>query len=276
LPDKFFLSSCESFVLWNAQGISALEELVMRDNRNVSEYLAEGHPAMEMARLIGEGIRREGSRCLGNAFEAEQGSHLCDEVIECDTIESLLRVCAVFYTRDTFLYRRVYTFLRSGASADEDTRRNLALYIALVRECFCIPGGSNPVQWERPILLYRGACFSVDTVVDYARRREEMIRWQGFTSTSSDVNVALRFPGSVLFEISVSDPVPSLAAISAFASENEFILTPYQWFDIRDVRWDSKYERWVFAIQETHPHAAIRQSWLRRVITAGPGLEAAF
>jgi hypothetical protein len=270
LSGNVSVSSCESFVLWNAERIKAIESVVMEDNRSVRDYLAEGHAAIEIARLTGEGIRREGSRCLETGSEGEQGNSLCDEVTECDTIESLLRACAVFYTRETFLYRRVNTFLRSGAFADEETGRNLGLYIGLLRQCFCFPGESNPVQWEHPNMVYRGASFSVDAVIDYARRPQEIIRWQGFTSTSSNVDVALGFPGRVLFEISISGPVASLGDISVFASENEFILTPYQWFEINDVRWDAKYQRWVFSIQERSRHLSIRRSWLQMATAVAP------
>jgi hypothetical protein len=111
----------------------------------------------------------------------------------------------------------------------------------------------------------------VDAVIDYARRSGEMIRWQGFASTSSDIRVALGFPGSVLFEISVSLPVVSLSSISVCQSEQEFVLTPYQWFVVNDVRWDAKYQRWIFAVDEGRDGGR-RESWLGRYLDgAVPG-----
>jgi hypothetical protein len=93
-------TSCESFVLWNAEHMRAIESVVMEDNRSVREYLSEVHQAAEIARLTGDGIRREGSRRLENASEVEQGNHLSDEIIECGTIDDILRLCAVFlYSR---------------------------------------------------------------------------------------------------------------------------------------------------------------------------------
>jgi hypothetical protein len=115
---------------------AAIESVVLADNRPVREFLAEGHSASEIAKLAGEGIRLEGSRCLEGPFEREQGRVFCEEMMECDTMETLLRKCAAFYTHDKFLFRRVNQFLRSSSEADEETGRNLGLYIGLLCECF--------------------------------------------------------------------------------------------------------------------------------------------
>jgi hypothetical protein len=181
-------------------------------------------------------------------------------MIECDRVDSLLRVCAVFYTRNTFLYRRVNHFLRSGLESDAETGRNLGLYIGLLRECFCVREGLGPLSWECPHVVYRGADFPLDIVADYARRAEELIRWQGFTSTSRDLRVALGFPGNVLFQISLNDSVVSLDEVSAFNTEHEFILTPYQCFSLRGVRWDYDCGRWILSVSEERKLAKL-PSW---------------
>jgi hypothetical protein len=248
----------DSFAVCNSD--QAIERIVIADDRSVQEFLGEGRPAEEIAKLAGEGIRREGFRCLQGSFEAEQGEALCQELIECHTIESVLRICAIIYTRDTFLYRRVNKFLRSGTESDGDTGRNLGLYIGLLRECFCICGRLSPVSWECPQVVYRGAHFSIDIVADYARRPDELIRWQGFTSSSGDRGVALSFLGTVLFEISLANPVPSLHAMSAFKNEQEFILSPYQRFSLSAVRWDCDCGRWIIAVAEEQDLPDVR-SW---------------
>jgi hypothetical protein len=120
----------------------------------------------------------------------------------------------------------VNRFLREGAGSDPETGRNLGLFIGLLRECFCVSGGLSPLVWERPATVYRGAKLSLDLAADYARRPGEMIRWQAFTSSSSDRGVALGFPGNVLFEISLWSSVPSLEAISAFKNDHEYVLSP--------------------------------------------------
>jgi hypothetical protein len=81
--------------------------------------------------------------------------------------------------------------------------------------------------------------------MDYARRPGETIRWQSFTSSSTDIKVALGFPGNVVFEISVLHPFVSLDEVSAFKSEHEFVLSPYQWFMIKDVRWAPQYDGYL-------------------------------
>jgi TPR repeat protein len=182
----------ESFALCNSEQV--IESVILNDGRGVREFLGEGPPAREIARLAGEGILREGERCLENGSEADQGRILSEQVIECDTIHSLLRVCAVCYTRDTFLYRRVNQFLRSSTGPATETGRNLGLYIGLLRECFCVSGGFSPLAWDRPAVVYRGANFALDILADYARRPDELIRWQGFTS-SRDVVATVRLIG---------------------------------------------------------------------------------
>jgi hypothetical protein len=241
-----------------------IDSVVLADGRSVQDFLRDGPPAQEIARLAGDGIRREGCRCVEGPFEAEQGKSLCEEMMKCDEIEAVLRTCAEFYTRDTFLYRRVNQFLRSSGEADAETGRNLGLYIALLRECFCVPNGSSSVAWESPQVVYRGANFSVDIVADYARRPDELIRWQGFTSSSRDLGVALGFPGNVLFEIALIYPVPSLDAISVFKNEHEFILSPYQRFFLNSVRWDGDCGRWVLSVGEVYGLMEVR-SWLVKV-----------
>jgi hypothetical protein len=153
-------------------------------------------------------------------------------VIQCHTIDTLLRTCAVAYTRNTFLYRRVNQFLRVSTDGQTETGRNLGLYIGLLRECFCVSAGSSPLSWECPTVVYRGAHFPVDILADYARRPDELIRWQGFTSSSRDMKVALGFPGNVLFEVALRDNVASLDEMSAFKHEHEYVLSPYQWFSL--------------------------------------------
>jgi hypothetical protein len=182
-------------------------------------------------------------------------------MIECDTIVSLLRTCAVFYTRNTFLYRRVNRVLRSGPDSDSETGRNLGLYIGLLRECFCVCGGLSPLSWDSPKVVYRGANFSLDILADYARRPEELIRWQGFTSSSRDQRVALDFPGNLLFEISLTHAVASLDDISAFRNERELILSPYQWFSLNCVRWDCDCGRWIVSVGEEQDSREVA-SWL--------------
>jgi TPR repeat protein len=254
LPER----ASDSFALSHSRRM--IGSLLLADNQSVPDFLGEEHPAGEIARLAGEGIRREGLRCLKGGFEGEQGTALCREMIECQTIESLLRMCAVFYTRNTFLYRRVNEFLRLAGESDAETGRNLGLYVGLLRECFCVSGGCNPLLWESPKLVYRGADLPLDTLVDYARRPEEWIRWPGFTSSSRLRSVALDFPGNVLFEVSLTDPVPSLNDISAFKNEEEFILSPYQWFELDRVRWDPECGRWIVTVGALSRTSAL-QSW---------------
>jgi hypothetical protein len=253
---------CESFALSTSDHF--IDSIVLADNRSVRDFLGESPPAAEIVRLSGEGIRREGSRCVADAFDKDQGRLLCEEMLKCDTMESVLRLCAVFYTRNTFLYRRVNQFLRSSREADVDTGRNLGLYIGLLRECFCVSGGSSPLLWESPTVVYRGADFTIDVVVDYARRPEELIRWQGFTSSSRDRKIALSFPGNVLFEISLAHPVASLDSVSAFKNEHEVILSPYQRFQLNCVRWDSECGRWILSVEEESNLPAVK-SWLVKV-----------
>jgi hypothetical protein len=115
---------------------------------------------------------------------------------------------------------------------------------------FCVRGGISPLSWEYPKAVYRGATFSLDILADYARRPGELIRWQGFASSSVDEQEAGRFGNNVLIELLLLHSVPSLAPVSVFKREQEFMLTPYQWFVISDVRWDSANGRWILSLAE--------------------------
>jgi hypothetical protein len=242
--------TCDSFGLSTSH--SVISSVVLGDNRNVQGFLGEAHSAKEIARLAGDGIHLEGRRCLGGPLESEAGRLLCEELIQCHDIPSLLRICAAFYTRNTFLYRRVNRFLRSSeeSESDRETGRNLGLYIGLLRECFCVRDGPSPVSWASPGVVYRGANFSLDIVADYVRGGGEIIRWQGFASASRDRGEALGFPGTVLFEILVGGAVASVDDVSAFKHEQEIILTPYHSFSLKGVRWDGDSRRWILSVSE--------------------------
>jgi hypothetical protein len=138
--------------------------------------------------------------------------------------------------------------MRETSNQDEETGRNIGIYIGFLRECFCVRSGLNPLEWRHPQTLYRGADFSVGVVVDYARRQTEQIWWQGFTSASADIDQARNFPGNVLFEIILADPVPSVSEYSAFPNEKEFILNPYQRFTLDGVRWSDSTSRWIIQV----------------------------
>jgi hypothetical protein len=149
------------------------------------------------------------------------------------------------------LYRRVNKFLRVGTESDRETGRNLGLYITLLRECFGIRKALSPVSWDRPKIVYRGANFRLDEIVEYARHPDEEFRWQGFTSSSRDRGVALDFPGNVLFQISLRHSVASLDEVSAFKHERECVLNPEGWFSVKSVRWDVDCGRWILSVSET-------------------------
>jgi hypothetical protein len=240
-----------SFELWNADRLRSIESVVLfNGHRSVREFLLSSPPpsVVELSAMIGEGIVREGNRCLCGDRDPSKAQIMFDELRGCSDIQSLLRLCVNFYTRATFLYRAVNKFMRETSNQDEETGRNIGIYIGILRECFCVRSGLNPLEWNIPQNLYRGANFSIEVIVDYARRGSEHIWWQSFTSTSSDIDRARRFPGNVLFEISVVDPVPSLAEHSAYPEEQEFILNPYQQFNLGGVHWSDSTRRWIIQL----------------------------
>jgi hypothetical protein len=240
----------ESFAL--STSLPVIELVVLRNYQPVGEFLREGHPAREIARIAGDGIAMEGGRCLGGPGELGEGRALCAEIVQCDDIPSLLRTCARIYTQDTFLYRRVNRLLRSSAESESDreTGRNLGLYIGLLRECFCVRDGPSPLSWSSSGVVYRGADFGLDILADYVRGAGETIRWQGFASSSRDRGAALGFARNVLFEILLDGSVPSLDDISAYRHEQEIVLTPHQDFAIEGVRWDGDCRRWILSVSE--------------------------
>jgi hypothetical protein len=140
--------------------------------------------------------------------------------------------------------------MRETSDRDEETGRNIGIYIGVVRECFCVRSDLNPLSWSIPAKLYRGAKFPVGVVVDYARRQYEHIWWQGFTSASSDINQARKFEGNVMLEILLTDSAPSLSHYSAFPQEQEFVLNPYQQFTLNGVRWSHSLGRWIIQVEE--------------------------
>jgi hypothetical protein len=240
-----------SFELWNADRLRSIESVVLFDgHRSVREFLLSSPPpsVSELSVLIGEGIVREGNRCLHSPRDPLNGYIMFDEMRQCGDIRSLLQLCVNFYTRATFLYRAVNRFMRETSNQDEETGRNIGIYIGILRECFCVRSGLNPLECKLPQTLYRGANFAMDVVVDYARRQTEQIWWQGFTSASADIDQARRFPGNVLFEISLVEPVPSLYQYSAYPQEQEFILNPYQPFILDGVRWSDSAGRWIIQV----------------------------
>jgi hypothetical protein len=224
----------------------------------------------EIAGEVGEGIMREGVRCLNGPRDAIEGRRIAREFRESPSIEAILILTANVYTRDTFVYRRVNKFLRENSALDSETGRNLGVYIGLLRECFCVYGETNPLKWKDVPRLYRAGEFGIDTVMDYARRNGGVMRWPNFGSSSTEAKVALGFPGNVLFQVATGDPRPSLVEVSAFPDEQEYILSPYDWFSIEQVRWSEEYRRWIVAIGEAKRSPA--PSWLFFDVAAAPAI----
>jgi hypothetical protein len=247
-----------SFELWDPERVRAIESVKTLNDILVSEFLRTATFEM-IVNLTTTGIVQEGNRELDGKNNAQDAAEISAEIRKCSDIRSLLQKCAYCYTKETFLYRRVNQFLRESPTGDLETGKNLGLYIGLLRECFCIDSGV--FTWERPEILYRGVDFSVEVVADYARRKHQPIWWQGFTSASKNINVALKFGQTVLFEISTWNPSPSVGKNSAFQSEKEFILNPYQQFYLGKVRWKEEINRWVISVKgEESPQAS---PWLR-------------
>jgi hypothetical protein len=240
-----------SFEFYDPDRLRSIESVVLIDGHSsVRELLLHlPHPsASELAVRIGEGISREGNRCLVSSLDSGKGEIMRKELNLCSDLRSLLPLCVNFYTRASFLYRRVNLFMRETGNRDEETGRNLGLYIGILRECFCLRSALNPLEWSRPLIVYRGAHFPLEVLVDYARRKGQHIWWQGFTSVSADINRARGFPGNVLFKIFVTSPAPSLAQYSAYPVEQEFVLNPYQHFVLDYLNWDDSLHRWVIEV----------------------------
>jgi hypothetical protein len=240
-----------SFEFWNADRVRSIESVVLFDgHQSVREMLLSlPRPSVsELSKLIAEGIVREGNRCLHSSRDSSNGTVMFNEMMTCSDLRSIFRLCVNFYTRATFLYRRVNQFMRDTFKRDEETGRNIGIYIGILRECFCVRSSLNPLEWRIPAQLYRGAKFGVGVIVDYARRQNEDIWWQGFTSARSAIEQARRFEGNVMFEISVVDPAPSISEYSSFPDEQEFVLNPYQRFAVGGVRWNESMGRWVIQI----------------------------
>jgi hypothetical protein len=254
-------ATSDSFILSNLGCGRSIDSIEMPDHRSVREFLAEDHAAAEIAAISADGIRREGNRCLVGQIDRDHGQQMRGELVKCDTLQSIVRLCAQFYTRNSFLYPRVNRYLREPDHADVETGRNLGLYIGLLRESSCVWHRQSPVSWHHPKAVYRGASLPPDVIIDYARHAIQAVRWQGFTSSSTSVEVALRFQRNALFEISLQHPVASPAEISAFQAEQEFIVNLYQWFKINTVGWNEQYQRWILSVIEIS-ESAVSASWL--------------
>jgi hypothetical protein len=240
-----------SFELWNADRLRSIESVVLFDgHQSVRDMLlSSSRPSVsELSVLIGEGIVREGNRCLHSSRDSSNGCVMYDELKGCSDIRSMFRLCVNFYTRATFLYRRVNQYLRETSNRDEETAQNLGIYIGILRECFCVRSGLSPLEWRTPERLYRSTKFPIRVVVDYARRSGQRIWWQGFASASADVNQARQFEGNVMFEIYVAGSAASLCECSAFPGEQEFILNPYQQFKLEGIIWNHSLRRWIIRI----------------------------
>jgi hypothetical protein len=245
------LEDKRSFELWNANVTRSIDSIVLSTgDHKVRDFLASpARPSPSgLAFLIGEGIRFEGKRCLHKAADAANGLSMYQELRKCSDIHSILVKCVDLYTRETFLYRSVNKYMRDSPNGDQETGRNLGLYIGVLRECFCVRSGLNPLEWCLPPKLYRGTDFPFEVVIDYARRRGEHIWWQGFTSASADIAVARKFRGNVLFEILVGCLTPLPSRLSDFPAEQDFVLNPYQRFKLNTVEWNSTLGRWIIQV----------------------------
>jgi hypothetical protein len=126
-----------SFEFWNADRLRSIESVVLFDgHRSVREFMLSSPPpsVSELSLLIGEGIVREGNRCLHSPLDSSKAQIMFDELNGCFDLRSLLLRCVNFYTRPTFLYRAVNKLMRETSNQDEETGRNIGIYIGILRE----------------------------------------------------------------------------------------------------------------------------------------------
>jgi hypothetical protein len=175
--DSRVVEECQSFVVWNGGHPRSIDSIVSSSNLPVRLLFASGVRASEIVRRVRDDLQREGFRCLDGADDPRDADGLCLALKECQTINLLLSIAAELDTRATFLYCCVNQFLREYLSSDPETGRDLRVYIWVVRECFCIRTRTNPFSEELPAILYRGANFSIEDMIEYAPRPGAMIRW---------------------------------------------------------------------------------------------------
>jgi hypothetical protein len=244
-------------------GERALDNLKMSDGSLVVRFLRTRPSVEAIAAAAASGIRAEARRVEASAVRSYQElDQMALGLSRMRTVVQLIGMATRYYTMETGLYSSVNTMLRewSSGQADEERERNLGLFAALLREAFCVEGGSNPLEWKAED-VYRGARLPIDVIMDYARCRGQRIFWQGFTSASMDPEVVAAFQPTMIFHIQMRTRAASPGQFSVFAKEAELVLSPYQEFRIEGVEWDDSAGCWVARISAEDADEEVK-SWL--------------
>lgn len=243
----------DSFVFWVRGRVPVIDTLGAAD-------IFRSKDIKTIAVSAGDGIRAEGARRGIRQGRVEQQAQEFESV---DIIEDLLGAACLAYTRESFFVYAVNKALRGRGS--RETLENLKVPIGLLREVFGVRSPAGPLRWCGGT-VWRVAHFPIDVIVDYARRDEELIFWEGFVSASRTRAAALEFAhatgANILLEIRLREPAACVKGFSEYEGEEEVVLTPYMCFRLGKMHWDSHIG--LFSSRVTRVVLGVRrsQSWL--------------
>ena len=172
---------------------------------------------------------------IGKSIEVERMVQQLKQVRQSST-EEVWNCCAHLYTKDSFLYKTINEIMRLVGNEDENDKKKWKSKISTFGPFVWL------LYWLREenglgstITVYRGAELADDLIANF-RNAKHNTRYEfpGFTSTSTDQEVAELYSGNVIFHIDISlKDGNDLSLLSQFPDEKEFLLVPAFLFQMK-------------------------------------------
>lgn len=258
--------SCNITTDTNLHGSPFIQRWVLSFNQgNVNIKFDKLFPVLK------EGLTKEGM--IQNPDQIDEILKLLIKVQE-DTLgkssdkkmDELERCCANLYTKDCYIYRSLNNALCSN---DQSKLYTLGPYAYVLfnfigkkaQKKFSIRDQCRKIipkkKVEKTILYRTDRSFgnNVETYRQAIGDTTKHFKWLQFVSTSRDENVALTFPGDILYKIymqsysSIEDQITDMVEFSDMPHEKEVLLLPGVIFTVDRIYFDHQIKRHIIYIQ---------------------------
>ena len=208
---------------------------------------------------------RKQEKCEGIWFEER---HEWDKEIR-EWEKEIRECCVKLYTIESFLYKLVNKVMREAekrmildgwfhenstsefeSERDENYGRTLGPY------CWILQKYLWTAPNEKGIVVFRSANLTNEMIDGYKKHVSDQVRWDWFSSTTKNKDIALFYDGNTIFQIHIPPDVAhtetnavTISSLSEFSTEDEVLLSIGTVIQIKQVQYDTKVNKHVIELE---------------------------
>lgn len=162
--------------------------------------------------------------------------------------------CIKLYTMESFLYKLFNQVMREAEVKDNhrfsfvlDRDKNYGRTLGPYCSLLCIYLRITPCQ--KDIVVFRSVILTDEVIDDYTKNVGKTIKWESFSSTTKNKQVALKFDGNTLFQIRIHPgsvyQCVDISSLSRYPHEEEVLLSPGIDINIDRVKFEQKINKYI-------------------------------